>query len=89
MQESDRESSIGSPEPASTMGIDGSTELHLRQKLLHNSNNNNNNRNDDTTNCIEPKLSPIGNTAAHLNGTSKSINLQCDQEIFFHLAVNY
>lgn len=46
------------------MGIDGSTELHLRQKLLHS-------RNEETSNCTEPKISPVGNTTAHLNGTSK------------------
>lgn len=63
LQESDRESSIGSPEPASTMGVDGSTELHLRQKLLHS-------RNEECSNGTEPKISPVGN-AAHLNGTSK------------------
>ncbi|GJQ86887.1 pdm3 [Trypoxylus dichotomus] len=34
LKESDRESSCGSPEPATSMGVDESTDLHLSQQLL-------------------------------------------------------
>lgn len=33
-QESDRESSVGSPEPASTIGVDGATNIYQNPQLL-------------------------------------------------------
>lgn len=62
-QESDCESSVGSPEPASTMGMDGNTDLSLNQKLFQN-------RLDDPT-PSEGKSSSSPSTAAHLNGPSE------------------
>ncbi|XP_019873412.2 POU domain, class 6, transcription factor 2 isoform X2 [Aethina tumida] len=56
-EESDCESSIGSPEPALAMGIDGSTDLSMGPKPTHT-------RMEDT-NIGESKMSPT----AHLNGT--------------------
>ncbi|KAF2880794.1 hypothetical protein ILUMI_25377 [Ignelater luminosus] len=61
-EESDRESSISSPEPASVMGVDGSTDLYGPQKLTH----------SNPTEPMSPKehrISPAVSAAAHLNGT--------------------
>ncbi|CAH0554814.1 unnamed protein product [Brassicogethes aeneus] len=56
-EESDCESSIGSPEPALAMGVDGSTDLSMGPKQMHY-------RLDDA-NGNDTKLSPT----SHLNGT--------------------
>lgn len=62
-QESDCESSCGSPEPASTMGMDGSTDIQLTQKLFQN-------RTDDLPPSEAKVSSASAVTNPHLNGTS-------------------
>lgn len=58
MQESECESSVGSPEPAS--GVEGSTDLNLMGKGIHS-------RVDDPMN--EAKMTPNISSTAHLNGS--------------------
>ncbi|KAK4875439.1 hypothetical protein RN001_011861, partial [Aquatica leii] len=57
--ESDRESSISSPEPASVMGIDGDSDYYKPQKLIQN-----------CTDSMpkDPRISPTIAGSAHLNG---------------------
>ncbi|KAF5273946.1 hypothetical protein FQA39_LY01061 [Lamprigera yunnana] len=59
LQESDRESSISSPEPASVMGMDVETEYYKPQKLLLNC--------TDST-PKDHRISPNLSSSSHLNG---------------------
>lgn len=59
LQESDCESSVGSPEPAS--GVEGNTDLNLMGKGIHTR------VVDDSMN--EAKMTPNLSSAAHLNGS--------------------
>lgn len=63
-QESDCESSVDSPEPASTMGMDANTDLNLNQKIFQS-------RPDDSTPSEANKASSSPSTASHINGASK------------------
>lgn len=73
MQESDRESSVGSPEPASTMGVDGATSLYQNQQLLMMNalQNRSSGVNSDQTSDQLDHAKVAAAAAAHLNGTSK------------------
>lgn len=63
-QESDCESSVGSPEPASLdMGADTGTDLTVGSKQMHNR--------LEEANSSETKMSPNSSAASHLNGTSQ------------------
>lgn len=83
-QESDRESSCGSPEPAISMGVDESTDLHLSRKLLQHHRAEEPHQNEQPQPPVshhqhqqqqqqQHKMTPAA--AAHLNGTSKFVQL--------------
>nr|XP_022917572.1 POU domain, class 6, transcription factor 2 isoform X1 [Onthophagus taurus] len=60
-EESDRESSCGSPDPATTMGVDEATDLHLAQKLLHG-------RAEEPIQNERKMSPPVATPTTHLNG---------------------
>uniref|UniRef100_A0A1Y1MR41 POU domain protein n=2 Tax=Photinus pyralis TaxID=7054 RepID=A0A1Y1MR41_PHOPY len=71
-EDSDRESSISSPEPGSMMGMDGDTDYYRPQKLIQN--------------CIdssqkEHRISPPITSTAHLNGTMAGFSFQNYQNL--------
>ncbi|KAK9702598.1 hypothetical protein QE152_g29844 [Popillia japonica] len=77
-EESDRESSCGSPEPAISMGVDESTDLHLSRKLLQHHRAEEPHQNEQPQPPVshhqhqqqqqqQHKMTPAA--AAHLNGT--------------------
>ncbi|XP_068897126.1 POU domain, class 6, transcription factor 2 isoform X3 [Tenebrio molitor] len=65
-EESDCESSVGSPEPAS--GVDGTTDLTLGTKAMHG-------RLEEAM-AADSKMSPNVSAAAHLNGMAGLVTLQ-------------
>lgn len=73
MQESDRESSVGSPEPATTMGVDGATSLYQSQQLMMMNaalqNRSSVVNSDQSSDQLDPAKVAAA-AAAHLNGTS-------------------
>lgn len=74
MQESDRESSVGSPEPASTIGSDGSTNIYQNPQLLMMNAALQNRSSSNVSIKSEPDdldhAKAAAAAAAHLNGTS-------------------
>lgn len=78
LQESDPESSCGSPDPAISMGVDESTDIHLFQKHQHcnraeEPHQNDHHQQQQQQHKMTPAVSVA--TAAHLNGTSKFVQL--------------
>ncbi|KAK5644992.1 hypothetical protein RI129_006292 [Pyrocoelia pectoralis] len=71
-EESDRESSISSPEPASIMGMDGDADYYKPQKLIPNC---------VDSNQKEHRISPPISATAHLNGTMAGFSFQNYQNI--------
>ncbi|GLV32404.1 pou domain motif 3 [Carabus blaptoides fortunei] len=71
-EESDRESSVGSPEPASTMGVDAATSLYPNQQLLMMNAALQNRSSGVSSDLPNDPLDPAkvaAAAAAHLNGT--------------------
>ncbi|KAF5296347.1 hypothetical protein FQR65_LT10239 [Abscondita terminalis] len=61
LQESDRESSISSPEPASVMGVDGDSDYYKPQKMIQHCTD---------SSPKDPRISSPISATAHLNGAT-------------------